>query len=314
MKLRDLDVPALLSRLGLRTERRGHELWARCPFHDERTPSFCVRNQPGNEEHHAMWRCYGACSEVRGGSVIGLVMALLDLDARAAWRWIGGEEALPVMCVEVEVRRSTEPFRLPAGVILAPLARWVTPAREYAESRGVTAEQADRWRLGYAVEGYLGGRLVLPVRDARHKLLGYTGRTFTGAAKKWREPRAEEGGDKGAIFGEEHWPALAERKRVVVTEAALDALAVERVLPGPVAAVYGSELLPGHVARLSTFAEVVVASDPDGAGVKLAKQIRSALARWSRVRVADLPDGYDPNALEREDPETLRRILAGLLS
>ena len=66
------------------------------------------------------------------------------------------------------------------------------------------------------------------------------------------------------------------------------------------------------VARLSTFPEVVVASDPDGAGAKLAEQIRSALARWSRVRVVVLPDGYDPNALEREDPAALRRILAGL--
>lgn len=308
--LADLDVPALLGRLGLKVERRGHELWVCCPFHEERTPSFCVRDQPGNEERHAHYRCYGSC-EVRGGSVIGLVMRMLDLDRDEAWRWIGGDAAPPMMRVEVEVQRTAGPFQLPVGVVLAPLAKWVTPAMEYALSRGVTPEQVDRWRLGYAVEGYLGGRVVLPVRDARHRLVSYTGRTFTGSAKKWRMARAEDGADKGAIFGEEHWPPLAERHRVAVTEAALDALAVERVVPGMfVAAVYGSELLPGHVARLSTFQEVVVLGDPDPAGKKLAEQIRQALARWSKVRVAALPEGHDPNSLEREDPAALRKLLA----
>ena len=310
-RLARVDVPALLARLGISYEKRGHELWACCPFHAERTPSFCVRDQPGNEERHAHWRCYGSC-EVRGGSAVGLVMRLLDLDREGAWEWIGGDEAPPPpMEVEVEVRERGEPFRLPSGVILAPLPKWVTPARRYAESRGLTAEQVERWRLGYAVEGRLGGRIVLPVRGSSGRLLSYTGRTFVGGSKKWLEPKLEEGGDKGAIFGEERWPPVGKRARVVVVEAALDALAVERVVPGiSVGAVYGSELLPGHVARLSSFTEVVVASDPDTAGRKLAEQVAGALGRWSIVRHVQLPEGYDANALERESPKALRAVLA----
>ena len=314
-RLAHLDVPALLGRLGLDAKRSGREWWARCPFHGEDTPSFSVADRPGDEQKHAHYRCFGAC-EVRGGSAVGLVMRLLDLDPRDAYRWIfsGAEaDAEPPPALEVEVfpARAAGPLRLPSGVVLAPLARWVTPARRYAESRGLTAEQVARWRLGYAVEGYLAGRLVLPVRGRAGKLLAYTGRTFVGGPKKWRDAQQGDHPDEGAVFGEEHWPPPAERRRVVLAEACLDALAVERAAPGvPVAAAYGSELMPGHVARLSTFQEVVVASDPDDAGDKLAAQVRAALGRWARVRRAALPDGYDPCALEREDPAALLAALA----
>ena len=312
-RLARLDVPALLGRLGLDAKRKGREWWACCPFHEERSASWCMRDQPGDEEKHALWRCYGAC-EVRGGNAVGLVMRMLRLDRDEAWRWIWSDakatpEPPPVLEVEVEVRRPGAPFKLPSGVILAPLAAWVTPARRYAVERGLTPAQVERWRLGFAVEGYLAGRLVLPVRNSKGKLVSYTGRTFVGSMKKWREPREEDGGDKGSVFGEEHWPPPGSRKRVVVTEAALDSLAVERVADVSIGAVYGSELLPGHVARLSTFEEVVVASDPDKAGEKFAGQLRGALGRWVRVRHAAMPEGYDANALEREDPARLAEAL-----
>ena len=313
--LAHLDVPDLLTRLGLTYQRKGRELWCSCPFHadgQERTPSFCVRDQPGDEERHAHYRCYGSC-EVRGGSVVGLVMRLHGVDRQDAWRWIGGAGAPPpALRVDlVEVRGSRAPFRLPQGVVVAPLGAWVSPARRYAEQRGLTPAQVERWGLGYAVEGRLRGRLVLPVRDACGRVTSYTARTFVGSPKKWLEPAGEEHGDKGSVFGEQHWPPAGDRQRVVVAEAALDALAVERVLPGPVAAVYGSELMPGHVARLSTFPEVVVASDPDAAGDKLVDQVAVALGRWSVVRRAILPAGHDACSLEREDPTLLYRALTG---
>lgn len=48
-------------------QRKGRRLWACCPFHNEKTPSFCVEPDKGK------WYCFG-CHE--GGNVITFVMKM----------------------------------------------------------------------------------------------------------------------------------------------------------------------------------------------------------------------------------------------
>lgn len=310
MALRDVDVARVLARLGIETKRQGRELWARCPFHEEADASWRIKDDP-RHEHHAIWQCFGSCPEgARSGSIVVLVRRLLDLESRDdAWRWIregGVERPLPpARAVEIVVRGVRAGLTLPDGVIVAPVAAWVSTARRYLETRGVSPEQAERWELGYAAQGLLAGRIVIPIRDREGKLLSYTARTYVGSARKFREPDKADGADKGSVFGERRWPPPGERRLVVVTEAAFDALAVERATGAHVGGVFGSELLPGHVARLGTFDEIVIASDPDDAGSKLAGQIRAQLGRWRKVRRAVLPPGVDADALAREAPEKL---------
>jgi hypothetical protein len=243
-----------------------------------------------------------------------LVRRLLDLESRHdAWRWIRTEGAEtppePPGAVELVVRERPGEFALPDGVVVAPVASWLSLARRYlVDVRGVTPEQAERWELGYAAKGLLAGRIVIPVRDADGRLLSYTARTYLGSAKKFREPDKAEGADKGSVFGERRWPPPGERKLVVVSEAAFDCLAVERATGLCVAGVFGSELLPGHVARLGTFEEIVTASDPDAAGSKLAAQIRAQLGRWRKVRRATFPPGFDADDLARPGADQTARV------
>lgn len=332
MPLRDVDVPAVLARLGIETRTKGRELWAPCPMHTtangerERTPSFRVRNEPRSEKHGA-WQCFGGCpTHARGGSLVGLVKRLLDLPARrAAWRWIkdSGAELAPAPPPERIVVEPSDPvlsggdLAVPRGVVVAPVATWPCPARDYLTiERGVPAEQAERWGIGYATTGRLAGRIYLPVHDGRGRLLNYTGRLFYGSGPKTREPAEKDGADKGGVFGERFWPkAKAERKVVVMTEAAFDGLAVERATGGlSVGAIYGSELLPGHLLRLGTFELVVVCSDPDPAGDKLWEYAKCALSRHARTERAVLPNGTDAADLGRTNPDVLRRAVERAIS
>lgn len=315
MAVRDVDVPALLARLGIKTTRRGRSVWACCPFHEERTPSWRIWNDPSDTKH-GTWKCFGSCADGDNyGDVVSLVRRLLGLNDRAeAWRWIKGDaEAVraPPLRFSIEVEQSAprRRFELPAGVIVAPVSEWVSPARAYLESRGVPAAQAERWGLGYAVGGFMAGRIVIPARDHSGRLLNCTGRTFVRAAKRYREPNESEGARKDAVFGEAFWPPLGKRRTVVLVEGAFDAMAVERAANMFVAAPFGSEFLPGHAARLATFEEVVVASDPDKAGEKLWKAARDGLARWTRTRRAMLPDGMDASDLAARDEHALAEIL-----
>lgn len=80
---RDADlVDVIGSRVKLR--RAGGNWKGSCPFHDERTPSFCVRPDAG-------WYCYG-CAE--GGDVIAFIMAFERLDFIEAVRMLADERGV----------------------------------------------------------------------------------------------------------------------------------------------------------------------------------------------------------------------------
>jgi hypothetical protein len=153
----EVDAPALLDRLGISYRRKGRALLAPCPLpgHDEKEPSWSIRDEPGEEKHGAHY-CFGCA---RGGGPADLVAAVLRIDLRAAREWIRSgavfrESDLPAQIV-VSVKRSPPPFALPDGVTFAPLGAWPTPARAYLQKRRVDPAQAARWGLGYAVDGRL---------------------------------------------------------------------------------------------------------------------------------------------------------------
>ncbi len=302
---RELDVPLLLQRLGLKAERRGREWWCPCPLHEERTPSFMVRDSPEDPDRHGLWRCLGACHD--GGGSAELVRRVLGLGTvREAFAWMRSGAVLEERAAAIEAPVFEEPpqrkvrrsFALPAGVVFAPLEQWPRAAREYAEGRGLAAWQVERWGVGVAVDGRLAGRVVFPWRDDRGLVRGYTARAFLPALRKHDEPGERDGAARGFVLGEQHWPSSG-RSVVVVVEGMFDALAVERATGACVGAARGSNLTPQHASKLATFAEVVAATDPDGAGASFAEALRSSLGRWTRFRVAELPPGYDPAKLER---------------
>lgn len=315
-----VDVPPLLERLGIVAKRRGREWWACCPFHAERTPSWQIHDDDQNQERHARWRCLGACHE--GGSAVGLVMRLLGLErAREAYDWLrgGGAAERPSPGQKAAsggglalgpARRPRLGFQLPEAIRFLPFEEWPTLARSYAVSRGLTAEQIDRWGIGIAVDGRLRGRIVMPWRDQSGRIGGYTARAYLpGEDKKYLEPKIEEGAAVGWIYGEELWPALEDRERLVVVEGGFDGFALERVVSGPWGAARGSNLVPGHIARFMTFAELVLLVDPDKAGTRFADAIVEAVGRHRPILRGVLPRGTDVAKLERRDPGALERVI-----
>lgn len=285
-----IDVPALLERLEIRYDRRGDELWARCPAHDDRRPSWSINATSGI--HH----CF-PCSF--GGKPVDLVEAVLGLSRAEARDWLRGSgtigatrdgQALALRPPDQQLKRAC---MLPAGVkgIGQEFERWPTPVRRYVERRGF-AIQVRRWGIGYALSGKQAGRIVFPTRDRDGRLLCYNGRSFLDDdGPKYRRPGRDEAWDRSAVFGEQHWPD--DRRTVLVTEGEINALAVERTLgqiqvcwwlTTGIAALAGSNLLDQQVCKLSTFDRLFVISDPDDAGDKLWAALQSKLGRWASLR------------------------------
>lgn len=291
----EVDVPALLDRLRVSHKRRGRARIACCPLplHNadgspDREPSWSMHDEPGSEKH-SLHYCFG-CK--RGGGPADLAAAVLGIDLREAREWILSgavlrEQDLPVRVI-VSVRRGKPPFLLPDGVVLAPIEEWPTPARAYLLERGVTASQAARWGLGYAVDGRLAMRVVVPVRDAAGAICSFVARSFTGAPKRYLEPREEDGADRGAIVGEHLWSPPERRRALMLGEGVFDTWALERATGLPVGALHGSPS-PGQAGfdavagKLATWPMIGLAVDPNDAGERLYESLRGALGRYSRV-------------------------------
>lgn len=290
-----VDVPGLLRALGIDARQEGHKWRARCPNpkHDDHDPSWEIVDQPGNPEHGSH-HCF-SCDA--GGGPAGLVWLVLGISIAAAEEWIAAnvssDETAPTE-VEVVVGKLARQIRLPEGLSETPFKDWPAPPRRYAESRGLTAAEVERWEIRYATSGRLAGRIVFPIRDGTGRLLSYTGRSFVGLGPRYLTPRASENPEPGAIFGQRHW---GESGEVVVTEGPLDALACLRAGAVNVAALCGSQLAREQVLALSAFKRVLVATDPDDAGNRVAEEVRASLARWAKVGRVKLPTGSDPAKL-----------------
>src|SRR5437762_7706967 len=134
--------------------RAGANFKALCPFHQEKTPSFIV--SPSRQTFH----CFGCGA---GGSVFRFVMDYEHVDFPSAVRKLAARAGITV----VEDARGSgtgeggqHELRQRFLQLHAEAAEWFQnnlikrefgeQARKYLRSRGITAEIAKRWQLGYA--------------------------------------------------------------------------------------------------------------------------------------------------------------------
>lgn len=301
------DGERLLERLGIPYDVRGDDLWGPCPNpdHQEREPSWHIKAVTG--VHH----CFGC--HFSGGPA-QLVMTAYGFAAWAsAFDWLREQNLFvdqPSTGVVIEHigRQLNGEFVLPVGEYIDDWARWPEVVRYYAVGRGIEEPQVARWRLLFAASGRLAGRVVFPFRDQAGRLKSYSARSFTGSDLRFLTPHADEGSDVEAMFGPEFWPARNDRKTVVVTEGAIDGMACERAGAPAIAALSGSNLTGGHFAALGSFDEILIATDRDKAGERVAEQLMR-LARWKRVGRVDIMPGYDCASIAFHD----RNLLAELI-
>ena len=72
-----VDLQEVVSDYGIALKVKGHRAWGCCPFHNEKTASFCVDTAKN------LWFCHGACHE--GGNVITFVMKMIEyLDIKSS--------------------------------------------------------------------------------------------------------------------------------------------------------------------------------------------------------------------------------------
>jgi len=196
----------------------------------------------------------------------------------------------------------------------------------YADEELVSAGLAIASEEGGPIRDRFYGRLMFPIRDAKGRILGFGGRVLDDGQPKYLNSPATSVFDKSRVlYAIEHAAdAIRSSREVVVVEGYMDALRAHQEGFANVVATLGTAITEQNLRALARFApRLVLALDADPAGQRAAvkggltalkalpKTTASGTKREpTRLFVATLPEGQDPDDAIAAAPETWRRAIA----
>ena len=321
----------------------GSRYMGRCPFHEERTPSFSVN--PGEK----LYYCFG-CG--KGGDLISFVRESENLDFVGAIEWLGERFRVPLEYEEVSARVDAERRRRERVYALLEQTTsfferllWEgdagEPVRAYLAERGL-GEGAREFRLGLSpgrglaekaaekgfttdelraaglatVRGsdYFPRRLMFPLCDARGRVVGFQARKLSDddplRGKYVNSPESDLF-HKGSILYGLHLAraAIAKQDRAAVVEGNTDVIALRQAAFEPVVASMGTALTERQLREVGRLTrKIYLCFDADAAGQDATlRGMELAANQGFEVKVVTLPGGQDP----ADAPEGFEDRLAG---
>ena len=311
-------------------KKTGRDFTGRCPFHEERSPSFTV--SPAKQFYH----CFGCGAH---GSAIGFLMAYDRSSFPEAVEALAARLGLEI---PDRTAMDTDPHRSAALSLTEEVTREYEAAlsvsdnaRRYLNERGVRPETARRFRLGYAPPGsplfnrwktdverirllkLLGlisergdrfrNRLMFPIRNLRGEVIGFGGRTLGEETPKYLNTPESLLFHKGReLYG---WYEARQKPdrpdRLILVEGYLDAIALSQGGFPETVATLGTALTTDQLQKMVRHTpEIIFCFDGDNAGRRASYrtlELVLPLARAGRrFRFIGLPANQDPDSFIRE--------------
>jgi len=312
--------------------RKAGARWTgRCPFHEERTPSFSVNAAD------KLYYCFG-CG--KGGDVITFVRETENLEFADAVEWLA--ERFRVRLEYDESNPKADEDRRRRDRLFAVLDQaasfyerhlWDTaagePVRAYLASRGLRPEICREFRLGLSPgtglakkaqekgfttaelraagltnqrgNDYFPYRLMFPLADARGRIVGFQARKLLDddplRGKYVNSPEGELFHKSAVLYGLNLGrTAIAKQERAVVVEGNTDVIALRQAGLEPVVASMGTALTERQLKELQRLTrKLYLCFDSDAAGEEATlRGMELADTLGFDVRVVSLPKGQDP--------------------
>jgi DNA primase len=326
------DIVAVVEQRTPLRKGSGGRFTGRCPFHEERTPSFSISPDKG------FYHCFGCGAS---GDTIRFVQETEGVDFVGAIEWLARrfnvqleyEEASPEV---MERRRERDR-------VLALLERaasfyerylWESAgaetARAYLSERGLRENVCREFRLGLAPGGarlvalardqgytrdellraglsnrrgndYFSGRLVFPLSDASGHIVGFQARKLRDddplPPKYVNSPESDLFRKGAIVYGLSlARAAIAKGDRAIVVEGNTDVIALRQAGLEAVVACMGTALTEHQLRELGRRTKrLVLCFDGDAAGeAATLRGMELAQAQGFEVKVVALPPGTDP--------------------
>jgi DNA primase len=320
-------------------KRQGKEYSARCPFHDERSPSFTV------SQTKQFYHCFGCGAH---GTAISFLMNYDRLEFLDAVDELAKRAGMEVPRDAVK-RNDSDDSRDMYAALDAAAAFYqrqlaaTDKARAYLDQRGVDEAIRTQFGIGYAPDGFsalkdtLGtderrtkllektgmfsrsdsgrvydkfrDRVMFPIHDRRGRVIAFGGRVLAkdDGPKYLNSPETPLFHKGRELYG--LWQvrqAHQKIERLVVVEGYMDVVSLFQYGVTQAVATLGTATTPDHAELLFRNApDVYFCFDGDAAGQRAGwKALESVLPRMKDGRQAFflfLPDGEDPDSIVRSE-------------
>ena len=295
-------------------KRMGSMFKALCPFHQERSPSFSVNPQ------RQIFKCFGCGA---GGSVFRFVMDYEHIEFPAAVRKLAEKAGIQIPESQMsqgdyerlDLRRRLLGLHAEAADFFhTQLMRGKSAhgAREYLKKRGLSADVATSWKIGFAPDSWDGllqhaeaagysrdeltqsglfsvgedngrifdrfrGRVMFPICNDTGEVIAFSGRVLfaeQSPAKYVNSPETPLFTKGAVLFGlHKAKRALIEKKQAIVCEGQIDLITAFEHGVQNVIAPQGTAFTDRQARILKRYVdEVVLCFDSDAAGEKAAER------------------------------------------
>lgn len=312
-------------------QKAGVHYKARCPFHNEKTPSFLVSPERGS------YHCFG-CGV--GGDMFSFVQAMDGVDFKGALKTLAEKAGVQIVYDRKEKKDDVDVLYTimnDAAVWFAQQLSQDHPARAYLKRRGLNEDTIGAFNVGWAPDSWrdlytalsekysekdllragllkqgdrgtydkFRSRIMFPLRDAVGRTIAFSGRIFAPegtpvseeTAKYMNSPETELFKKSKVFFGfDTAKQAIRKHNFTILVEGQMDLLAVFQAGWHNVVASSGTALSLDHVMFLRRFSDnLLLALDADSAGVAAAQKVAMlALTNKMDVKIARLKGGKDP--------------------
>ena len=333
----------------IKLDRSGSSLKGKCPFHNEKTPSFFV--SPARNSYY----CFGCQAK---GDIFTFVQEFEGLDFIGALRVLAQRANVTLTKIDPKVR--SEYARL--YLCLEKATRFYeqklqdTPeAKTYLDGRGLLPETIKTWRIGFAPndwrqlfdhlqkEGFtpdemgkvglikrseqdrsrfydaFRGRVMFPIRDSASRVIAFSARILPSlddgkTGKYINSPETILFSKSHTLYGFDRAKLVIRQKdATILVEGQMDLLMAHQAGFENTVASSGTALTEEQLIRLKRLSEnLLISFDSDSAGVRASERaIRLALALGMNVKVIAIEKGKDPAELIQKDPPAWERAVSG---
>ena len=321
----------------VKVTRAGREYKACCPFHNEKTPSFTINDEKG------FYHCFGCSAH---GDAIRWMTDQRGLSFMDAVKELAAEAGMEVPAADPRAAKKAEEAASLRDVVQGAADWFTqqldssngAPARDYLAKRGISDPTRRAFGFGLAPDSRSAlkealkkfptamlvesgmliavddkepydrfrGRLMIPIRDARGRVIAFGGRIMGDGEPKYLNSPDTPLFDKGRLLYniDKASPASRQTNRIIVVEGYMDVIALAEAGIADALAPLGTALTEAQLGLIWRMVPVpVLCFDGDAAGQKAA--MRAAMRALPLLRpgfslaFAILPPGQDPDDIVR---------------